>query len=195
MDFSKLNFGDEIDERTGFVYDTREIPKRSKKAAADFAQSILIYSKHYYGGIVLSHITRPDVGIISTSRLPAKLTIHTGANINFLNDSLQRFTLSPNIIFLYQGGFDITNVKEFSVLLPGITGKYKWFSLGISYRRNDAFIATVGFQNRFLKVGYSYDYTAFGLTNKTTGGSHEVQLTWFLSFRKKPSPIKSWRLI
>jgi type IX secretion system PorP/SprF family membrane protein len=195
VDWSKLVYGDQIDPSHGFIHNTWEVPGRSKKSYADFTQGFLIYSNHYYGGVVVSHITEPDVGMISTSKLPIKLTIHSGANLFFKKDSLHRFTLSPNILFIDQplnGDFNSTTGMIF---LPGITAKYKWISLGLSFRSNDAFIVTAAFQNRFLRVGYSYDYTEFGLTNKTTGGSHEVHLTWYLRYRKKISKIKTLRLI
>ena len=184
LDWSKLIFGDQIDERTGFVYNTRELPGRSQISIADFATGLLIYSTHYYGGIAVQHLTQPNIGYVGTSQLPIKITIHTGAIIGF---KTKNFTLSPNILYMQQ--------STATMFLPGVTAKYKMVVAGVSYRANDAFIMNAGFQCRFLKIGYSYDYTTSLLTNKTTGGAHEVQLTWFMHYRKTPNKIKTLRLI
>lgn len=184
VDWSKLVWGDMIDERRGFVYNTTEVRGQGKKRNMDISTGILLYSNHFYGGIAVHHLTQPDEGVMGPSKLPIKYTIHTGANLNFSTPSL---TLSPNFLFMKQ---------NFSaMLLPGISAKYKMFALGISYRNQDACIATVGFQSSFLKIAYSYDYTVSKLTNKSTGGSHEMQVTWFIRYRKKVCGIKTLRLI
>ena len=62
------------------------------------------------------------------------------------------------------------------IFLSGFTAIYNCFSLGISYRNKDTFIATLVFQNRLLHISCSLDYTAKVLTNTTNNGSHEVKL-------------------
>lgn len=187
LDFSKLTFGDQIDERRGFIYNTNEIPGVGTKANVDLSAGLLLYTDRYFGGIAIHHITQPDEGIVGPSPLPMKITIHTGANLVLKNDSTTKFILSPTLLYMQQ--------QNFHMLLPGITAKYKCISLGISYRNEDAFITTLAFQNRFLRVGYSYDYTTSSLLNKNTGGSHEIGLTWFINFKKKHCKIKTLRMI
>ena len=184
IDWSKLTFGDQIDPQTGFVYNTNEVQRQSGKAGIDFSAGLLVYSNKFYGGLAVHHLTQPDEGLRGVSKLPMRLTMHTGANLSF---NTKNFTLSPNILFMKQ--------QDSQILLPGIGAKYKWAALGLSYRSQDAFIINAGFQNRFLKIAYSYDYTISKLTNKATGGAHEIQLVWFLHYQKKVCRIKTIRLI
>lgn len=187
IDFSKLTFGDMIDERRGFVYTTNETYGVSSKSGVDLSAGLLLYTDRYFGGLAFHHITEPDEGAIGPSKLPMKISAHAGANISFKKDSTRKFILSPTILYMHQ--------QDFTMLLPGVTAKYKFISLGVSYRNEDAFIATLAFQNRFLSVGYSYDYTTSKLGNENTGGTHEVGLTWFVNFKKKRGTIKTLRLI
>jgi type IX secretion system PorP/SprF family membrane protein len=195
IDWSKLTFGDQIDERMGFVYNTREVPGRSVISNLDLTQGFLIYSNHYYGGFVASHVTQPDVGLISTSRLPVKFSFYTGANLNFNSDSAHRWVLSPSVLLINQGGTGDDDFINYTIVMPNITVKYRWVSAGVGFRSNNAYVITAGFQNRFLRVGYSYDYTAYGLENQTTGGAHELHLTWYACYCKKANKIKTLRLI
>ncbi|MDP1746890.1 MAG: PorP/SprF family type IX secretion system membrane protein [Bacteroidota bacterium] len=184
IDWSKMTFGDQIDPQTGFVYNTNAVQHLYSKSGIDFSAGLLIYSNQFYGGFAAHHLTQPDEGIIGISKLPMRLSMHTGANLSFNTKNL---TLSPNILFAKQ--------QDFQIFLPGLSAKYKWGVLGLSYRNQDAFIINAGFQNRFLKIAYSYDYTISKLTNKTTGGSHEIQLAWFLHYQKKVCRIKTIRMI
>ncbi|MDO9187193.1 MAG: PorP/SprF family type IX secretion system membrane protein [Bacteroidia bacterium] len=183
IDWSKLTFGDQIDPQTGFIYNTNENGRLQSKSGIDFSAGLLVYSNKFYGGLAAHHLTQPDEGLMGISKLPMKITMHTGANLSFNN---KNFIFSPNILFMRQ--------VDFQNFLPGISAKYKWAVLGLSYRNQDAFIINAGFQNRFLKIAYSYDYTVSKLTNKT-GGSHEIQLAWFLHYQKKVCRIKTIRLI
>lgn len=187
LDFSKLTFGDQIDPRRGFIYNTNEVPFVGKKSGIDFSAGLLLYTDYYFGGVAVHHINQPDEGVVGPSKLPLKITINTGANLSFKKDSTRKLILSPTLLYMQQ--------QDFQMLLPGITIKYKFISIGFSYRNEDAFITTFAFQNRFLRVGYSYDYTTSKLGNQNTGGSHEIGLTYFLNFKKKKGNIKTLRLI
>ncbi len=184
INWGKLTFGDMIDERRGFVYNTNEVQKLGSRSGIDFSAGLLVYSTDFYGGIAAHHFTEPNEGFLGNGKLPLKLTFHTGANLRF---NTKNFILSPNILLMKQ--------QDFQMLLPGVGVKYKWAVVGVSYRSQDAFIINAGFQNRFLKIAYSYDYTVSSLTNKATGGSHEIQLVWFFHYQKKVCKIKTLRLI
>jgi type IX secretion system PorP/SprF family membrane protein len=189
IDYSKLTFGDQIDERRGFVYKTNEISLGSStKSNIDISIGLLIYTSRFFGGIAVHHLTQPDEGFVGPSILPRKFTIHGGANLKFKNDLTGKFILSPTLLYMQQ--------QDFQLLMPGITAKYKFISLGVSYRNEDAFIGTVAIQFKNFRLGYSYDYTVSKLTNLATGGTHEVGVSGFIKFKKKKyCKIKTLRLI
>lgn len=187
LDFSKLTFGDQIDDRRGFVYNTNEASGVNTKSGTDLSLGFMIYSENFWTGITIHHINQPDEGFFSKSKLPVKISVHGGLNLKFKKDTLNNFVLSPTLLYMKQ--------QHFEMLMPGIAVKYKFLSIGISYRNKDAFITTLAIQNKILRVGYSYDYTVSMLDNKNTGGSHEIGVGYFLNFKRKLCKIKTLRMI
>jgi type IX secretion system PorP/SprF family membrane protein len=187
IQWSQFTFGNQIDPATGFIYTNNGSFETKKKSNLDLSAGVFMYSRKIYGGIALKHFNQPDEGILGYSALPYNLILHAGANFNFDKDVHRNLIISPNIVLKFQQNFTETAL--------GITTKYKWFLLGVNYRFEDAVIFNAGFQNRFLKVGYTYDYTTSLLTNNATKGTHELQLSWFLHYQKKTCKIKTIRFI
>ena len=74
LDRTKLNFGDMIDARRGFVWNTNEVIPAQNKTNLDFSAGLLGYSKRYFVGFAAHHITQPDEGLQGPSKLPLKIT-------------------------------------------------------------------------------------------------------------------------
>lgn len=181
IDWSKLTFGDMIDERMGFVYNTREVPGRSKKSNADFSAGILGYTKRFFFGVAVNHLTQPDEGLISASPLPMKITGHVGA-VFAIGDKKNEVTLSPNILYQQQ--------KDFQQLNLGLYATKGVVVGGLWYRNQDSFIALVGIQTHKFKFGYSYDITTSKLTN-ATAGSHEISFGLILACKAKKKKFRT----
>lgn len=175
FDFSLLNFGDQIDARRGFVYNTNELTNFNTRYGTDISAGLLLYTKRYYGGIALYHLNQPDEGIMGVSVLPMKISFMAGANLNF--KTIPKITFSPNVLLVKQ--------NDFQMFVPSLLMEYKHILIGGSYRTSDAAIATVGYKNKHLRVSYSFDYTTSNLTIKNTYGSHEVQVLYYLNYQKK----------
>lgn len=174
LDRTKLHFGDMIDPRRGFVWNTNEIVPAQIKRNADFSAGILGYSKHYFFGVAANHLTQPDEGLLGVSKLPAKFTVHGGIILE-LEKGASSY-ISPNILFQAQ--------QKFTQLNLGMYYKRDAFVAGLWYRNKDAVIALVGVQNKFIKVGYSYDVTISKLAGNTAG-SHEISLQLNMACKKK----------
>jgi type IX secretion system PorP/SprF family membrane protein len=180
LSISRLTFGDMIDPRRGFEYSNNDVEYYTIEGL-DLSAGLLLYTNRFYGGISINHITEPKLEEIDF-KLPVKTIIHGG--VNFISSD-KKITFSPNVLFITQNNFNI--------LQTGITVKYKMFVCGISNRLGrDAVIMNLGFQCRFLKIGYSYDYNPHRLFNIAT---HEIQLAWFIKSSKKTCKIKTLRLI
>lgn len=177
LDKTKLNFGDMIDARRGFVWNTQEAVPSQNKRNADFSAGVLGYSKYYFFGFAAHHINQPDEGLLGTSKLPAKFTGHAGAIIPLEKGNASY--LSPNILFQQQ--------QKFSQLNLGLYYVKGSFVAGLWYRNADAVIALVGIQNSNFKFGYSYDITVSKLSGNTAG-SHEISLQ--IQFECKPKRKK-----
>ncbi|MES2591205.1 MAG: type IX secretion system membrane protein PorP/SprF [Bacteroidota bacterium] len=178
IDWSKLTFGDMIDAKKGFVFDTHEEQKLKNKSNVDFSAGILGYSKRCFIGFAVHHLNEPDEGLLDVSRLPMKLTTHAGITLP-LGDKGNETSISPNILYQKQQNFQQLNLGLY-VNKRSIVG-------GLWYRNQDSFIIVIGLQQPLFKIGYSYDVTVSKLTN-ATAGSHE--LSFSMQFTCKPKTKK-----
>ena len=165
LDRDNLHFGDMIDARRGFVWNTNEAIPANNKAGADFSAGVLGYSKNYFFGFAAHHLNQPDEGLLGTSKLPAKFTAHAGAIIE-LEKGGESY-LSPNILFQSQQKFNQLNLGLYYVKGP--------FVAGLWYRNADAVIALIGIKNDNFQAGYSYDVTVSKLAGNTAG-AHEISV-------------------
>lgn len=165
LDVNALNFGDMIDARRGFVWNTNEAIPSPRKTGADFSAGVLGYSKQYFFGFAAHHINQPDEGLLGSSKLPAKFTAHGGVIIPL--EKGNESYISPNILFQAQAKSQQLNLGLYYVKGP--------FVAGLWYRNADAVIALVGIQNANFKAGYSYDVTVSELAG-STAGAHEISV-------------------
>ncbi|GAB4252791.1 MAG: type IX secretion system membrane protein PorP/SprF [Vicingaceae bacterium] len=175
VDWSKLTFGDMIDPRRGFVYQSNEVKRDEPASFVDFSAGALGFSEKYFFGFAVHHLTQPNESVIQgESPLPRKYTGHAGALLPLDSKGEPAF-LSPNILFQMQQDFMQINFGMYLNKGPIIGGLW--------YRNQDSFIALLGIQTDYFKFGYSYDVTVSKLTNKTSG-SHEISMG--IQFECKP---------
>jgi len=180
LDWNKLTFGDQIDPHSGFIYKTGDQPRSQRlldngwgtKGFFDASAGIIGFSKSFYFGVAVKHLTTPDQSLIlsdNPSELPMRITGHIGSNIKLGGKSKYstETSLSPNVIYSYQDGFMQLNL--------GMLVKYGAFTAGAWWREGDAFILSIGMDSGTFRFGYSYDITTSRLTNGS-GGSHELSL-------------------
>ena len=185
LDWDKLTFGDMIDPRRGFIYQTGDVRRGGSRGYFDVSAGIGGFTKNFYFGAAVHHLNRPNVSmIIGNSPLPMRFTGHAGFDIPLGKKSRYSnpVSLSPNIVYRYQQGFMEMNI--------GTYVKYDMFTFGTWFRNRDAFILTVGLSTNSLRIGYSYDVTVSRLTNQS-GGSHEVSMGIYLKCKKKSKKYRT----
>jgi len=186
LNWSKLQFGDQIDPQLGFVLPSGETPPDNTSVIVpDFSAGLVFGWKGIiHGGVAAHHLTQPDLAFYdqNENKLPMKLTGHFGVNISLDRSGMggglseedgPKFYLAPNILYQQQGEFHQLNAGVYVVRLPIIVGG--WFRH--NFENADAVIALVGINYKSLKIGYSYDITLSKLQSNT-GGAHEVSLAW-----------------
>jgi type IX secretion system PorP/SprF family membrane protein len=190
LDWSNLTFGDMIDPRRGFIYETQDIPRGGTVQAADFSAGLLGFSDKFYGGLAVHHLNEPNESLVlGTSRLPMKYTAHGGAVLPLQKSAKGvEATISPNFLYRRQGEFQQLNLGVYVSKGPLVGGIWYRGILFTDYR--DAFIATLGVQTDLVKFGYSYDLTVSELT-PATGGAHEVSMTIQFDCRSKRSKFRT----
>jgi type IX secretion system PorP/SprF family membrane protein len=185
LDWSKLTFGDQIDPRRGFIYQTGDVPRGDgSHGFFDVSAGMVGFTKNFYFGLATHHLNRPDESmILGESRLPIRVTGHMGANIKLGQRGRYSSStmLMPNIIYQYQNGF-----QEFNI---GAYLRYESFTIGAWYRNKDAFILSLGISTDKFRVGYSYDLTVSNLGG-VSGGSHEISMGINLKCKKKPKNFR-----
>jgi len=187
LDWSKLTFGDMIDPRRGFIYQTGDVPRgNGSHGFFDVSAGMVGFTKNFYFGVAAHHLNRPDESmILGDSKLPIRLTGHMGANIKLGQRGRysSNTTLMPNVIYQYQNGFQQFNIGAYL--------KYEAFTIGAWYRNRDAFIVSLGITTEKFRIGYSYDLTVSQLGG-VTGGSHEISMGINLKCKKQ---MKDFRRI
>jgi type IX secretion system PorP/SprF family membrane protein len=187
LDWSKLTFGDMIDPRRGFIYQTGDVPRgNGSHGFFDVSAGMVGFTKNFYFGVAAHHLNRPDESmILGDSKLPIRITGHMGANIKLGQRGRysSNTTLMPNVIYQYQNGFQQFNIGAYL--------KYEAFTIGAWYRNRDAFIVSLGITTEKFRIGYSYDLTVSQLGG-ISGGSHEISMGINLKCKKQ---MKDFRRI
>jgi len=186
IDWSKLTFGDQIDARYGFIYNTNEVFGRESRLFPDFSAGILGFSERFYAGFAAHHLTQPDEGFLGVSKLPMKFTGHVGFVSYFNKKRKEKGNWSLNVLYQQQQDFQQINYGFY--ISKGV------FVGGLWFRQNffnaDAFIALAGFQYQGFKFGYSYDVTVSKLSN-ATAGSHEFSVALQLPCKPKKKKFRA----
>lgn len=176
LDWSKLDFGDQIDPKRGFIYNTNEVPGRTRVTNFDIAAGMVVTIDNFYAGAAVHHILEPNESLMGgTSPLPRKYTVHAGGIIPFHHGDKDSY-VSPNIMYKQQ--------QDFRELNLGVYVKKDVIVGGLWYRNSDSFIILLGIEEKLWRIGYSYDVTISKLTN-ATAGSHELSLGKSFTCKKK----------
>lgn len=180
IDVSNLRFGDMIDARRGFVYQSQEQISQDNVLYPDFSFGLLGFSKKLYFGLAVHHLTTPNEGFIDLAELPRRYTAHFGGVFPFglRNDDM---SWSPNVVYQRQGEAQELNLGLYVTKGPLVLGLWH---RGLGNEREDALIALLGVEVEDFKIGYSYDYTVSAL-NGQTAGSHEISFSYTFPCRPK----------
>ncbi|MEO1049471.1 MAG: type IX secretion system membrane protein PorP/SprF [Bacteroidota bacterium] len=187
IDFNKLVFGDqlEFDLDGNIPTDDPSFGSLGNAGFFDFGAGILIYNKHFWGGISSYHLNQPNQSLLDgDSRLPVRTSVHAGAQIPIKTgpfSSNRNISVAPSFVYKRQGNFDQLDLGLRFLLQPVMIGF--WYR-GIPIQQNvndnisqDAFVLILGMQFEQMEVGYSYDFTISEL-GPISGGAHEISLKY-----------------
>ncbi len=182
LNAENLNFGDEIDPRRGYIFNTQEQLQSQAVGNFDLSAGTVLTMKHFFVGGAVHHILEPNESFLEgNSPLPRKYTVHAGGIIRTSKSHDGDSYISPNIMYRQQGDFQQFNL--------GVYLKRESIVGGLWYRGNDAFIVLLGLEKERMRIGYSYDVTVSRLTN-ASAGAHEISLGYQFSCKM---PSKKYR--
>ncbi len=200
LDFNKLTFGDQINNKWGFSETTMEKAPTDGTGMynimdVDFSSGLLVYNKRFFGGVAVHHLVPVNVSLLrddnGESYLPMKITGHLGYMIPIKSGSRIRPgdpVISPNFVYMHQGPFHQYNWGAYFKKSPMIFGLWYRHFVDTYGWSSDAIILQAGFEYDKFKFGYSYDITISELASPS-GGAHEVSFA--LDFN---CPIKKRRM-
>lgn len=141
----------------------------------------------YFIGLSVNHLWEPsyEMGEDYKPYIPRTYYLVAGYNINLGNPLLQ---LQPSAFYRTDGIFHQIDVTA--------RLNYKIFNGGISWRRDDGFIFSLGVKIRNIEAGYAYDLSTSAI-GKVSNGSHEIFLKYSipLSKSKARGALKSIRIL
>jgi type IX secretion system PorP/SprF family membrane protein len=141
LDATKLNFGDMIDPRRGFVWNTNNLNINPSISYIDLNLGGMFYYKGILAGFSAHHINMPNVGLTGVSELPIRYGAQLGYTIN-----LKRTTLSPYLFYNQQ--------QNFKLMMAGVNALFfNHLNVTLAYGTNDAVVAGLGYQHKFFKAG------------------------------------------
>jgi type IX secretion system PorP/SprF family membrane protein len=185
LDWGSLTFGDQIDPRRGFIYDTQDTPRGGKVDNVDFSTGFVIFSETFFGGVAVHHLFEPNESlIVQEAPLERRYTVHAGAKLPLGKDIKGNTDtyISPNI--LYQQQYDFQQINLGLYIQKGL------LIGGVWYRFEDSFIILLGVETEQFKTGYSYDLTTSRLTTETAG-SHEISFAFNFNCRPKKKRFRA----
>lgn len=166
---------------------TPTIANGSSKAI-DGGVGVSWIAPNYYVGLSVNHILMPKISFVEGSERRLKPTIYLTGQYNIR-------TISSSIA-LYPSFFYRTNTVVHQLDLT-MRGEYKKFvNMGISWRKDDGVIFSLGLKIKNIEAAYSYDWSTSAM-GKVSNGSHEIFLKYRMPINKQKvkEPLKSIRIL
>ncbi len=192
LNSSELVFGDQLDPVSGPIYSTTENIEGSYfSSKADFSSGIFYSHKKIFGGFTINHLNRPKIGFFTNSRLPVKLTLHSGliidiSNSQYTGNNSVDITITPQFIWQKQDMFNLVVVGgeiSFEPLIVGI-----WMKNNLD--NSNSFTTLAGLESEGFRMGYSYDIS-IGKAVTGSGGAHEISLGYLFGCKNKKTKNKN----
>ncbi len=203
INYSLLTFPDQY-SINGLTTNTSAEPFGSqKKNYIDLSSGGVFYSEKFWVSLAYSHMNTPNQSFYGDySPLPAKYSLTGGYKFliskNTFSNSLSegnKSYLIPTMQYKSQGKSDQLDFGVYAILNQTLLGV--WYR-GIPLKNyskntinNEALIFLIGYKINKVSFAYSYDYTVSKLTNKQTGGSHELNFSYLFGDPKRhKKPLK-----
>ncbi len=183
LDKTKLNFGDPINLRHRSYWDIFSGAPNQDISNFDFSSGLLINYKGFYLGGSAFHINQPDQGLIGTSKLPYRLSLHSSYNLHVSEKTLFNFLVR----YERQNKFDCLYLNANALL-------FKHLILGGGYTSNYNYNFNAGYKHNFFTLAFEYD-VAVSKFSRTTAGSWELAVSYNLrnkENRKTLTDFEKW---
>jgi type IX secretion system PorP/SprF family membrane protein len=186
IDPTSLLWGDQIGPEGDILATAIGDFEKDSYGKIDAAASAMVYSDDFWGGVVVDHLVKSDIGFTDIeSAQDIRTTVYGGGKYRFRQRTRNQDEVSTTLAFMYrtQGVFQQLDVGSYWYINP--------FELGLWYRgipinesngltNNDALIFILGFNIGNVRMSYSYDMTLSNLAGHS-GGANEFSLNFRFS--------------
>lgn len=175
IDVNQLVFNENINPLDGTIISSgsADMPDVSSQTFADFGFGALIYTRKFFGGFTIKHITQPDESLITlqSSSLPIRWGLNAGFEFHSNKNKLSNpVYFTPNLMFAQQAKFNQLNAG----FIFGVGVLYGGFYYRTTFANADALILMTGIKKGVFKFGYSFDANISSLSG--SAGTHELSL-------------------
>lgn len=190
IDWDKLVFSDQIDNRLGYIpgsTSAAQMPDMANKFFFDPAAGVNLVYGSFMAGLAVHHINEPDESFSGAqAKLPRRITVNASYRLpltrSYNYGSDEGSYLIPSVVYYKQG-----NVSSMSA---GAQFKYKGVNTGLWYRTAgeggpdaivislifDIFSGSGGKNGEKLRLGLSHDATTSKINYTNTNGTSEASV-------------------
>lgn len=189
LDFTKLNFGDAINQRYGQSYNLpgflTQAP-RTNRINFGISSGVLVYIDKLIIGASVFSMNQPDIGLFGSYRLPMRTCVNASYNLSLNDNTLLNINAVYNnqsIWNRWQTGATLVYKKLLCGLAIGDAyGYYEYHPV-----KYPNFVTVTGGLH-LNKINFSYSYnTDISYLNSIRGGTH--QLSFSLNLKDKDNPV------
>ena len=190
IDYSLLRFPSQFDEsgliNSGPAFDNNLVN------FVDASTGFVFYAPEFWIGLSVHHLNTPNLSFLGdVSNLPMKFSFTGGYKFIIreyakglaISDD-REISISPTFQYKTQGKSDQFDFGTYFVYHQFISGLwYRGIPLkpySDEYHNNESVVFLLGVKLQGIGISYSYDWTLSTLSAGKDGGSHEINLTYFL---------------
>jgi type IX secretion system PorP/SprF family membrane protein len=149
-DFQEMNTPYKLNNE--YIFAPEIYPEKLTKYYFNIGSGLILSYNNSVFGFSCDHLNRPDIGFWNLSRMPVKYIAHWSSQFNIKEIA----SITPAIVYMKHNPYE---QMMFSVL-----GRMGYIKTGIGTRFDlvrgyfDCISGTLGFQNKWMSIGYSYDF-------------------------------------
>jgi type IX secretion system PorP/SprF family membrane protein len=179
LDNTKLNFGDQIESRRGFVNSWGSPPTQTK-LNLDFSTGLIMNYNHFYFGSTVYHITQPDEGVQGPSKLPIRSSSFISYN----------FSIGKNVLLNALVRNELQN-RYYNMQFNLNALFFKHLIVNAGYKDNNTINSLIGFRHHYFTISGGYE---FGLNSASpnNAGSYEIAASFNLRNKDDRKLVKDF---
>ena len=202
VDYSQFRYAQDFTDQ-GFQGNTYSQYGSNTIYYGTIGSGLVLFSDKFWGGIAAHNMNQPKQTFYSNTnnRLPIKMSF-TGGYKHVFHRSAEKitnvertkeFNIIPTFQYKMQGKSDQLDLGVYSQMDRILIGA--WYR-GIAFKRydgiqnNESMVFLGGVKYRNISFTYSYDITVSRLSRSHTGGSHELNLTFYLERKNGDRKMK-----